>query len=75
MQCAFQVLGCDRAVQAATERAELHLHVFDGFAGVNVLDAIGLLARAVRLFDERCVRGLRANEERCRELATFGRTA
>lgn len=74
MQCAFQVLGCDRAVQAAAERAELHLHVFDGLAAVNVLDAVGLLARAVALFDERCVRGLRANEARCHELAAFGRT-
>ncbi len=75
MQCAFQVLGCDRAVQAAAERAELHLHVFDGLAAVNLLDAIGLLTRAITLFDERCLRGLRANEARCRELAAFGRTA
>jgi len=69
------VLGCDRAVQSALERGELHLNVFDGLAALNVLDALELLSNAVLRFDQGCVRGLVANEVRCRELASFGRTA
>ncbi|HVM94830.1 MAG TPA: lyase family protein, partial [Candidatus Acidoferrales bacterium] len=72
MQAGFQVLGCDRAVQAANEHAELYLNVFDGLAAANVLDAINMLAIAVELFESKCVRELRANEERCRDLARFG---
>lgn len=72
MQCAFQVLGCDRAVQAAAEQAELYLNVFDGAIAVGVLDATAMLAGAVRRLDERCLRGLAADEVRCRELAKLG---
>ncbi|HTF35830.1 MAG TPA: lyase family protein [Myxococcota bacterium] len=75
LQACFQVLGCDRAVQAALEHGELHLNVFDGLAAVNVLDALELLSNAIVRFDEGCVRGLIANEARCRELASFGRTS
>jgi len=73
LQCAFQVLGCDRAVQAACEHAELYLNVFDGLAAVNVLDAIDMLTRAIDRFTTHCVRDIRANEERCRALAGLGR--
>ena len=73
LQCAFQVLGCDRAVQAAVEHAELYLNVFDGLAAVNVLDAVDMLTGAVDRFEARCLRGLHANTERCRALAMFGK--
>jgi len=75
MQCAFLVLGCDRAVQAATEHAELYLNVFDGLAAVQVLDALALLCAALERFEARCLRGLQADEERCRALAALGRGA
>jgi len=67
--CALQVLGLDRVVQAAVERAELHLHVFDGLAAANLFDALELEANAVAMLDKRCLRRLRANEARCRALA------
>jgi aspartate ammonia-lyase len=67
--CALQVIGLDRSVQAAVERAELHLHVFDGFAAANVFEALELETNAVTLLDTRCLRGLRANVARCEALA------
>jgi aspartate ammonia-lyase len=70
MQCAFQVLGCERAVQEAHARAELHLQVFDAVALVNVLDALEMLATVLDRFESRCLRDLDMNEERCRTLAT-----
>ena len=75
LQSCFQTLGCDRAVQAGLEHGELYLNVFDGLAAVNVLDALELLANAILRFRERCLEGLAANEARCRELASFGRTS
>jgi aspartate ammonia-lyase len=74
IQCACQVIGADRAVQAAAERAELHLHVFDAVAVVNVLDALGMLAGAVERFDTRCLRGLAVDVARCREVAGEAKT-
>jgi aspartate ammonia-lyase len=67
--CALQVFGLDRSVQAALERAELHLHVFDGLAAANLFDALELETNAVTLLDARCLCGLRVNEARCRALA------
>ena len=70
MQCAFQILGCERAVQEAHARAELHLQVFDAVALVNVLDALEMLAAVLDRFESRCLRDLAMNEDRCRTLAT-----
>jgi aspartate ammonia-lyase len=72
LQCAFQVLGFDRAVQAAMEQAELYLNVFDGLIAVNLFDATTYLAQALARLDERCLRDLKADEARCRELAKLG---
>ncbi|MGH7786111.1 MAG: lyase family protein [Candidatus Binatia bacterium] len=72
IQCAFQVFGCDRAVQAAVEHAELHVNVFDGLAAANVLGAIDMLAGALGRFEAQCLRGLAVDEARCRALAAFG---
>lgn len=72
MQCCFQVLGCDRSVQAACEHAELYLNVFDGLAAINVLDEIRMLTPTLHHLAQACVAGLAANQERCTELAAFG---
>lgn len=72
LQGAFQVLGCDRAVQAAMEQSELYLNVFDGLVAVNLFEIFELLTRIVTRLDERCLRGLKADEERCRSLAKLG---
>jgi len=69
VQCCFQVIGLDRAVQASLEHGELNLNIWEGLAGINVLDAMGMLERSLRLFTDKCVKGIRANEERCRALS------
>jgi len=73
LQCCFQVLGHERAARLALERGELNLNVFEGAAAINLLDAIAILSRATALFTSRCIIGIRANEERCRELAARSR--
>jgi aspartate ammonia-lyase len=73
--CALAVIGIDRAVQAAVERSELHLHVFDGFAAANVFEALELETNALVLLEARCLRGLRANAARCEALAETARVS
>jgi aspartate ammonia-lyase len=73
LQCCFQVLGCERAARIALERGELNLNVFESAATINVMDAMAMLTRAVATFTESCMKGIVANEARCRELAAIGR--
>ena len=73
LQCCFQVLGCERAARLALERGELNLNVFEGAAAANIFDAIEMMQRSIALLVERCVRGIRANRKRCRELASRAR--
>jgi aspartate ammonia-lyase len=73
LQCCFQVLGCECATRLALERGELNLNVFEGAAAANVFDAIEMMKRAVTRFVERCVGGIAANKQRCRELASRAR--
>jgi fumarate hydratase class II len=64
-----QVAGNDATVASAVGAAQLELNVNMPVIAYNLLNSIEILARAVKAFTERCVRGIRPNEERCRELA------
>jgi aspartate ammonia-lyase len=69
LHACFEVLGCDRVAHLALERGEPNLNVFESAAGINVLDAMGMLTRALGVFVAHCLVDLRANEARCAELA------
>jgi len=71
LQCCFQVLGCERAARLALEQGELNLNVFEASAAINLLDAMEMTERAVRLFVDLCLEGIAANEGRCRQLASL----
>ena len=73
LQCCFQIVGCERVVRLALERGELHLNVFEGAAVANILDAIEMMRACTTIFAERCVKGITANEDRCRELVATAR--
>ncbi len=64
-----QVIGNDAAVASAVNGAQLELNVNMPVIAYNILDSIEILSRAVTAFTERCVKGIKANEDRCRELA------
>ena len=69
IQACLQVQGHDHTVQLAAGRAELYLQVHDGLVALNLLDALALLRSAVDRTTRFAVRGLTADEDRCRELA------
>jgi aspartate ammonia-lyase len=62
----FQVMGNDLTVLAAAQAGQLELNVMMPVIAFNLLQSIQILANGVRAFTERCVRGIVANEERCR---------
>jgi fumarate hydratase class II len=68
-QVAAQVIGNDAAVAVAGLSGHLELNTMMPVIGKNVLESIELLAAACRLFDEKCVRGVKADKQRCRRYA------
>ena len=67
-QVCFQVIGCDEVCSLAAHNGQLDLNVFWPSFGFNLLFSMTILRNGVRAFTERCVDGIRADEERCREL-------
>jgi fumarate hydratase, class II len=63
IQVGDQVIGNDAAITVAGTQGQFELNVRVPLIARNVLDSIKLLAAAARLLDERCVRGIEANEE------------
>jgi fumarate hydratase class II len=66
MVCA-QVFGNHATVTFAGASGQLELNVYKPVIIYDLLQSIDLLAGAMASFDERCVRGIRANERRMRE--------
>jgi len=68
MVCA-QVVGNDAAVAWGGGAGSFELNVMLPMLARNVLESIRLLANASRLLADRCVDGIEADVERCREYA------
>jgi fumarate hydratase class II len=66
MVCA-QVMGNDVAVNIGGASGNFELNVFLPVMAVNLLDSINLLSGASSAFTDKCVAGIEANEDRCRE--------
>jgi len=65
----FQVVGNDTAVALAVQAGQLELNVMMPAMAYNVLQSATILANTLRVFTEKCVAGITANEERCRHYA------
>jgi fumarate hydratase class II len=63
------VIGNDGAVAFAGSQGDFELNVMLPVMARNLLESIRLLAAVSVLFADRCVAGLVADEERCREYA------
>ena len=69
LQVAAQVVGNDAAVAWSGAAGNFELNVMLPVMARNVLESIRLLANVSRVFADRCVAGITANVERCREFA------
>jgi aspartate ammonia-lyase len=67
-QVVFQVMGCDTTVAMASESGQLELNVMMPVIAWNALHAVTILRESLRVFTEKTVRGLTADEARAREL-------
>ena len=63
-QVAAQVIGNDTAITIGGMNGQFELNVYVPLLARNLLQSIGLLGSASRLFAEKCVAGLEPNRER-----------
>jgi fumarate hydratase, class II len=68
-QVAAQVIGNDAAIAFGGAAGNFELNVMLPMLARNILESIRLLANVSRLFADRCVDGIEADADRCREYA------
>ncbi|HEY7051684.1 MAG TPA: class II fumarate hydratase [Mycobacterium sp.] len=68
-QVAAQVIGNDAAIAWGGAFGMFELNVYIPMMARNILESLKILSNVSRLFAERCIDGLVANEERLRTLA------
>lgn len=66
---AFQVTGNDHAVAMACQAGQLELNVMAPVIAFNLFQSLEIARNTIKVFRERCVAGITANEERCRWFA------
>jgi len=66
-QVAFQVIGNDLTVTMASEGGQLQLNAFEPVIVFNILQSMRMLTRAMDVLATRCVKGITANEDVCRQ--------
>src|SRR4051812_12675691 len=68
MMVSAQVIGNDTTITWAGANGNFELNVMMPVMAHDILESIRLLANVVDIFTDKCVQGIVANEERCREL-------
>jgi fumarate hydratase class II len=69
LQVCAQVIGNDTAITVAGLEGNFELNVRVPLIARNLLDSVKLLSTAARVFSEKCVEGIEANQEGCRRSA------
>ena len=65
-QVSCQVMGNDQVITWAAAAGQLELNAFLPLIAHNLLQSLDLLIHTVKVFSEKCVEGIRADENRCR---------
>ena len=68
IQVCSQVVGNDAAITLGGLSGNFELNVMMPLIAHNLLQSIDLLAKAIRNFSDRCIRGLEADRIRCEEM-------
>ncbi len=67
-QIAYKVIGNDLTITMAAEAGQLELNVMEPVIAQSLFENIEILKNGMITFKYRCVDGITANEERCREM-------
>ena len=65
----YHVMGNDQTIMACSQAGQFELNVMMPIIAYNLLQSFEILTNGIRAFTERCVRGIQANLEHCKQLA------
>ncbi len=63
----FQIVGRDSAVSLANQAGQMEMNVMVPLIAYNIIDSIKILHNYLPVFEERCVKGIKADEETCKK--------
>lgn len=66
-QIAFKVIGNDLTVSLAAEAGQLELNVMEPVIVQSLFESIEMLKNGMKVLTNRCISGITANEEHCRQ--------
>jgi aspartate ammonia-lyase len=61
----FQILGFDTTIAMASQAGQLELNVMMPVIAYNQNQMLTLLTQMLRVFDEKCVKGIKADKKKC----------
>ncbi|MEI6286381.1 MAG: aspartate ammonia-lyase [Bacillota bacterium] len=64
-QAAWQMIAADTAITYAAQGGQLELNAFLPLIADNLLNGISILNKSIRLFTEKCINGIQADNNRC----------
>jgi aspartate ammonia-lyase len=67
-QIAFKVIGNDLTVALAAEAGQLELNVMEPVMVQSLFESMEMLRNGMKVLRERCISGISANAERCRNM-------
>jgi fumarate hydratase class II len=68
LQVAAHVIGCDATITICGQAGNFELNVMMPVMALRLLEAISFSASVVKAFTKKCVVGIEANEEHCKEM-------
>merc|ERR1719382_2372238 len=66
--CCFDTIGNDLTVSFGSEAGQLELNVMEPHIIYKMFTSMRVLSRGMVILRERCIKGITANEERCKEM-------
>jgi aspartate ammonia-lyase len=66
-QVAFQVMGNDHTICMASEAGQFELNVMGPVIAFNLIQSLKIMKNGIDVFSDLAVKGIKANEEKCRE--------
>merc|ERR1712019_261610 len=67
-QCCFVVIGNDTTVVMGAEAGQLELNVMEPVVIYKLFESIRVLTRGMTVLRTKCIEGITANEEHCKEM-------
>lgn len=67
-QICFDIIGKDVTISIASEAGQLELNVMEPIMALSLFTGIDRLGKGIRALQDRCISGITANVEHCREL-------